>query len=149
MDIPPIFLRGEKATSSIDGIQVFRLVIIYYKYILQLLTKYFVQYDVIDLQAISSEDLQEKPFVLLYYIGWMEHSAMVKIVEYIKNGGVVLSFGDIPLKNAFFEEDLTLNKIYQARCEGEHPSDTPFRWTGTAPFDNLSAVKYLCSYTYF
>ncbi|MHA1746433.1 MAG: beta-galactosidase, partial [Promethearchaeota archaeon] len=118
----------------------------YYKYILQLLTKYFVQYDVIDLQTITQEDLQSKPFVLLYYIGWMEHLVMVKLVEYVKNGGVVLSFGDIPMKNAFFEEDLTLHQIYQARCEGEHPPDTLFRWAGAAPFHNLSAVKYLCSY---
>ncbi|MHA1518540.1 MAG: beta-galactosidase [Promethearchaeota archaeon] len=118
----------------------------YYKYILQLLTKFFVQYDVIDLQAITPDALQLKPFIMLYYIGWMEHSIMVKLQDYVKQGGIIISFGDIPQKNAFFEEDLTLHEIYQARCEGEHAPDTPLRWTGIAPFENLSVVKYLCSY---
>ncbi len=118
----------------------------YYKYILQLLTKFFVQYDVIDLQTITPEALQLKPFMLLYYIGWMEHSIMVKLQDYVKQGGIIISFGDIPHKNAFFEEDLTLHEIYQARCEGEHAPDSPIRWTGIAPFENLSVVKYLCSY---
>ncbi|MHA1672556.1 MAG: beta-galactosidase, partial [Promethearchaeota archaeon] len=118
----------------------------HYKNILQLLTKYFVQYDVIDLQTITPEVLQHKPFILVYFIGWMEHSIMVKLRDYVKQGGIIISFGDVPRKNALFEDDLTLHQIYKARCEGEHPSTTPFQWTGTVPFDKLSVVKHLCSY---
>ncbi len=87
-----------------------------YKNLLQLLTKAFLTYDVIDLQNITEEELTRKPFLIVYFLGWIEHKIMVKLCNYVENGGTLITFGDIPSLNENLEPDYLLSNLYGARC---------------------------------
>jgi len=86
---------------------------------MQLLTKEFLQYDVIDLQNITDEEISRKPFLILYFLGWIEHKIMVKLCKYVENGGTLITFGDIPTLNENLEFDDLISNLYGARCIGE------------------------------
>ncbi len=87
-----------------------------YKNLLQLLTKAFLTYDVIDLQNITEEELSRKPFLILYFLGWIEHIIMIKLRKYVENGGTLITFGDIPSLNENLEHDDLISNLYGARC---------------------------------
>ncbi len=87
-----------------------------YKNLLQLLTKAFLQYDVIDLQSITEEELSRKPFLIFYFLGWIEDKVMVKLRKYVENGGTLITFGDIPPLNENLEPNDQLSNLYGAKC---------------------------------
>ncbi len=90
-----------------------------YKNLMQLLTKAFLQYDVIDLQNISDGELSRKPFLIFYFLGWIEHKIMVKLRKYVENGGTLITFGDIPTLNENLDFDDLISNLYGAKCIGE------------------------------
>ncbi|QEE15225.1 beta-galactosidase [Promethearchaeum syntrophicum] len=87
-----------------------------YKNLMQLFTKTFLQYDVIDLQNITNEELDRKPFLILYFLGWLEHKIMIKLLKYVENGGTLITFGDIPSLNENLEFDDLISNLYGAKC---------------------------------
>ncbi|MHA1648427.1 MAG: beta-galactosidase, partial [Promethearchaeota archaeon] len=121
-----------------------------YKSILQLLVKYSIHYDVVDLEEISQQNLQKKPFLMLYFIGWMDHGIMEKIVIYVKNGGTLISFGDIPILNEAFEKDYTLFEIYNAQVmdvEMQSMEKIPdCEWTGIGHTEKLNHISLIYEY---
>jgi beta-galactosidase len=90
-----------------------------YKNLMQLFTKEFIQYDVIDLQNITDEELSRKPFLIFYFLGWIENKIMVKLRNYVENGGTLITFGDIPTLNENLDPDDLISNLYGARCIGE------------------------------
>jgi len=91
-----------------------------YKNLMQLLTKSFLQYDVIDLQNITEEELSRKQFLILYFLGWIEHKIMIKLRNYVIKGGTLITFGDIPSLNENLDYDDLISNLYGARCIGEY-----------------------------
>ncbi|UYP47189.1 hypothetical protein NEF87_003474 [Candidatus Lokiarchaeum ossiferum] len=116
-----------------------------YKNYLQLLTKYFIHYDVIDLHQITGVEMAEKPYIMLYYLGWMEHETMVLLQEYVENGGKIISFGDIPMYNEYFEEDRTLYSLYFAKAK-EELNITDVIWIGREHSETILHINKLYSY---
>ncbi len=116
-----------------------------YKNYLQLLTKFFIHYDVIDLHQITGEELTEKPYIMLYYLGWMEHETMVLLQEYVESGGTIISFGDIPTYNEYFEEDRTLYSIYFAKVL-EEKEVLDVKWVGREQSEPILHINKLYTY---
>ena len=117
-----------------------------YKNYLQLLTKYFLHYDVIDLHQITGHEIAEKPYIMLYYLGWMEHETMVLLQEYVENGGIIISFGDVPMYNEYFEEDRTLYTLYFAKAHEENDI-TEVKWVGRDQSESIPHINKLYSYS--
>ncbi|MHA1768198.1 MAG: beta-galactosidase [Promethearchaeota archaeon] len=114
-----------------------------YKNLLQLLTKSFLQYDVVDLQTISQDELARRPFLMLYYLGWFEHENMIKLINYVANGGIIISFGDIPFLNEKMEKDTLLLDLYGAKCVGELQEIKECKLNfseGSETFDNIESL---------
>ena len=114
-----------------------------YKNLLQLLTKAFLTYDVIDLQNITEEELSRKPFLMFYLLGWMEHKVMIKLRNYVESGGTLITFGDIPCLNENLEPDDLIINLYGAKCieELQNKKDCIFNFPdGSEKFEFIENI---------
>ncbi len=56
-------------------------------------------YDFTDIQKIKKENLFKKEKLVLYSMGFMDEVTQTKLAEYVENGGSLLLYPDIPVKN--------------------------------------------------
>ena len=133
--------------SSLDfGFKLdFSVLQAYYKSYLQLTAKHFLHYQVKDLQKISPSDLQNHPYLLIYFLSWMDHQTMEKLCNYVEHGGIIFSIGEIPNLDEYFELDYTLSKIYLAEVKGES-NYSECTWTQKDHNFNLENVNHLYEY---
>ncbi len=117
-----------------------------YKNLMQLLTKAFLQYDVIDLQNISEENLSKKPFLIFYFLGWIEHKIMIKLRKYVKNGGTLITFGDIPSLNENLDPDDLITNLYGARCIEELQDNEDCIINFTESSEKFNDIEYIFEY---
>ncbi len=113
--------------------------------IFHLISKSNVNYDIIDLEDTEEKEISRKPFIVIYFLGWMDHKTMVLLHNYIKEGGTLISFGDIPTLNENLEEDLTLYTIYSAQTTEEENVKECY-WIGHSSEKLITKINQLFSY---
>jgi len=117
-----------------------------YKNLMQLFTKTFLQYDVIDLQNTTDEELSRKPFLILYFLGWIEHKIMIKLRKYVENGGTLISFGDIPSLNENLEFDDLISNLYGAKCIQEIQDHDECTLIFEESSETFNEIEYIFEY---
>ena len=117
-----------------------------YKNLMQLLTKTFLQYDVIDLQNITDEELSRKPFLIFYFLGWIEHNIMIKLCKYVETGGTLITFGDIPSLNENLDYDDLISNLYGARCIEEIQDHEECTLNFAESSEKFIDIEYLFEY---
>jgi hypothetical protein len=118
---------------------------IYYRYYFQISNQWNLQTNFFELSKVSSEKLQEKPTLIIAFYGWMAHADMVKLREFIIHGGTLISLGDIPHLNEYFEEDTTLDELYRAECMSESSENTCV-WMNDATTQDIDNIECLYEY---
>jgi len=115
------------------------------QYYYQIANQWNLQTNIAELSKISSEKLKEKKNLFIAFYGWMAHADMIKLREFILNGGTLISIGDIPFLNEFFEEDKTLVEIYGAECI-EEIKDASCVWMNDTITQEVKDVEMLYEY---
>jgi beta-galactosidase len=112
------------------------------RYYLQLFNNLNILPDFVELWGCEPRTLKQKKILILYTLGWMYHEDMVKLQEYVRQGGILITIGDIPHLNEYFEPDGTLANLYEAISRGESNRDECV-WNAETSEINIPSIEKL------
>ncbi|MBN2154413.1 MAG: beta-galactosidase [Candidatus Lokiarchaeota archaeon] len=92
----------------------------------------------IDLQTSSIEDLKKHKIVVAIFFSFLDKTSMNLLKHYAEEGGIILSFYDIPTRNGHMRSDDTLSSLYHASIQKkENPKSIRLEKTNFNSYRNI------------
>ncbi|MHA1821901.1 MAG: beta-galactosidase [Promethearchaeota archaeon] len=85
----------------------------------RVLNKLGLRPKIIDIEIASIEELLENKVIVMPLFNFLSIEVQNKLINYLQNGGKIISFMDIPFENEYLEKKSPLFELYNAIVESE------------------------------
>ena len=80
----------------------------------------------IDLQHTNLKGLQKYEVIIIQFSMFLDKSSMILLKDYVKTGGTLISFYEIPTYDEYMQPDETLSSLYKAKIQQKEISKEIF-----------------------
>jgi hypothetical protein len=97
----------------------------------------------LDIQTSSIEQIQPNKIACIWLCNYMDIESLNKLLKFVENGGILISFGDIPTRDEMGVRNTTLMNIYRAAINSdENYTETRLFGESINTYDSFATYKF-------